>query len=386
MIMKLHWIIYLLVVTILFSCKKKDMEYNPTPTSTNVEFYFQGRINNVSTTIEAGKNDYYMYSRYDYDTSIATYWFEGMFKKINCYTNCPNTLKILISDDTINSNGNPSHINQLVAGNYAYYMPTSIPSISSFQMNIYAVPIYSASTLYKYYLDGNLIGTTPNISNYNISATTHTLTCIMDNYTDSCYNNVLTNIINLTPTDSFYAFYQYSANTSSDTVSFYIVPSAYTSNSYTLNFGDGNSAVTTNTMITHIYASSSTTYTAQLITKSNNGKIFTFSNFITLNPYTMNCLPNYYFKFSPIVSPNTPYSKIKIEYISATGNAYSSAINSQPSTSYFQIISIEDYKLNENNQPTKKIKAQLKVRVFNVANPNDYLDIDGNVIFAVSYK
>lgn len=372
---------------LLLSCKKKDINSNiPEITSGNVEFYFNGKINNQPTIIEAGKNDYYMYSSYIYDTNINTYIFEGLFKPTNC-TNCTNTLKISITDDTVLSNNSSSHINNLVPGNYQFlYSDTSI-SMPNLSMNIYAVPIPSVSTSYQYILDGINIGNTSNVTNYTISPYTHTLTCLMDNYTDSCYNNSLTNILSFTPNDNFYAFFNYSVNTLSNTVTFTINTNPPTTNSYTLFFGDSIFSISSNTIITHYYPNPNTVYTAKLIAKSNNNKIWTFQNYITLNPNLARCLPNYYYNFiSSITSTYTPFSKIKIEYISSNNQLYSSKLNLQPSTSYFNITSIQNYKNNEQNQPTKKISAQFKCRLFNISNINDYVDIEGTVVFAVAYK
>ncbi len=380
----------LFVIFILFfllSCKKKDINSNiPEITSGNVEFYFNGKINNQSTIIEAGKNDYYMYSSINYDSNIQTYLFTGEFKPTTCNI-CTNTLKISITDDTIMSNNSPSHINQLVTGNYQYLYSDSSTSLTNFSMNIFAVPIPSTSVSYQYFLDGNPIGNTANITNYTISPSTHTLSCVMNNYTDSCLNNNLTNILNFNNSDYFYAYFTYSINTLSNTATFTINTFPSTTNSYTLQFGDSIFSISTNTIQTHYYSNSNQTYLAKLITKSNNNKIWTFQNYIAFNNSLINCLPNYYYNFNTTSSVTyTPFSKIKIEYTSPDNKTYSSKANTQPSFAYFTITSIQNYKYNEQNLPTKKISAQFKCRLFNISNINDYVDIEGTVVFAVAYK
>lgn len=374
-------------IILLIACRKKDISSNvPEVTSGNTEFYFSGKINNQTTLIEAGKDDYYMFSSVDYDNTIQTYLFSGHFKKTTC-SSCPNSLKIIITDDTIIPNTSPSHIYNLTSGSYSYLYSDSVSVVNNLVMNIYAVPIYSASTSYQYILDGNSIGNTSNITNYSLSPSSHTLTCIMNNYTDSCLNNALTNILNFNSGDNFYAYFNYSVNTLSNTVTFTINAQPSTVNSYTIYFGDSVFSVSSNTVQAHYYSNPNQIYLAKLVAKSNNGKIWTFQNFVTLNPVLSNCLPNYYYNFTSTTSTAyTPFSKIKIEYTSSDNKVYSSKIDFQPSSSYFTINSIQNYKNNEQNLPVKKVTAQLKCRLFNISNPADFIDIEGNCVFAVAYK
>ncbi|GIV26699.1 MAG: hypothetical protein KatS3mg027_0513 [Bacteroidia bacterium] len=378
----------LFIALIIFSCKKKDIENNPpTISNSNPEFYFNGTINGQILILEAGKNNYYLYTDCNYDNSITTYVFSGEFKPSNC-TTCPNSLKISITDDTTIANSSPSHINNLSTTNYSYYYPTNQTIINSYIMNIYAVPIYSAAVNYQYFLDNTLISNNPNVSNYTITPTAHTIKSITNNLTDSCFNNTLINTINLTTTDSFYTYYRYSLGFANNVVTFTIIPSAPTIHSYTLSFGDGDSIITTNSIITHTYASNLNFYTAQLKSKSISNKPWTFTNIINTDFTYTRCTPNFYYKFSPMYSiiPFNPYSKIKIEYTSSSFKTYASYTNSQPSDAYFTITKIENYKNNENNLPTKKITAEFKCRLFNTTNPNDFIDIQGICVFAVAYK
>lgn len=79
------------------------------------------------------------------------------------------------------------------------------------------------------------------------------------------------------------------------------------------------------------------------------------------------------------------YGRFKTTYIDENKVLYRSDINQQPPTSFFQIQSISEYKLNEKNQKTKMIVANLKVRVYSPANPNVFKDISGKAVFAVAY-
>jgi len=97
-------------------------------------------------------------------------------------------------------------------------------------------------------------------------------------------------------------------------------------------------------------------------------------------------LGNYYYNFQPIYGNPSPNSKIIITYRDENNILYSSQVASQPPNSFFTIQEISEYAVNENNQKTKKIKAQMKVRVYNPSDVSQYKDITGEAVFAVGYK
>ena len=371
-----------LILTQFFSCKKKEV--TPDVQEGNVTFYFNGRVDDTLLIIEAGKNNYYMYSDVNYDNIFSTYIFSGMFAKENS-SSSPNSIKISLIDADTTVNGYPSHINSYIAGYYNYYNTKDI-SINSYRMKVFAVPSLSPITAsYQYSINSSFISNAPNFT-YTLSPGNYTLSQYFYNYQDSCYS-VLTNTFYLSPTDSFYAYYRYTVYTNSTlpTVTYSIYTNILTPYTYTFNFGDGAQTVTSNTYLVHSY-SPYNWYTPILTAQSNNGKIWTFQNNLYLSSSKPNCSGNYYYQFSPnLVGLMTPFSKIIITYVDENKVLYRSDINQQPPTSFFQIQSISEYKINEKNQKTKMIVANLKVRVYSPANPNVFKDISGKAVFAVAY-
>src|ERR1700744_1131977 len=98
---KLKLIAVLVSISLLtITCKK---EHGPISTTANPIFYFNGLVGNNHTEINAGVNNYYMYSSYVQDTNHV-YNFIGDLKQINSNLN---TLEIRINDykiSAVNSN------------------------------------------------------------------------------------------------------------------------------------------------------------------------------------------------------------------------------------------------------------------------------------------
>jgi hypothetical protein len=167
-----------LILTQFFSCKKKEV--TPDVQQGNVTFYFNGRVDDTLLIIEAGKNNYYMYSDVNYDKPFSTYIFSGMFAK-ETSSSSPNSIKISLIDADTTVNGYPSHINSYIAGYYNYYNTTDI-SINSYRMKVFAVPSSSPITAsYQYSINSNFISNAPNFT-YILNPGNYTLSQYFYNY------------------------------------------------------------------------------------------------------------------------------------------------------------------------------------------------------------
>jgi hypothetical protein len=106
-----------------------------------------------------------------------------------------------------------------------------------------------------------------------------------------------------------------------------------------------------------------------------------FKNIATPN-FTAGCYSN--FTFSVLSNNQLPVSKIVIYWKDAAGTIYSSENVNQPGDSYFEILSVDEYLLNENKERTKKIHAKFKCLVSNGSSSQTVTD--GDAIFAISFR
>lgn len=88
--------IYILILVLLLSvgCKKK--KYPETVEAGESPFYLRLKIDSQPLEINAGKDNYYMYSYISRDTANV-FGLVGEFKQAGC-TICPNSLKIEVKD------------------------------------------------------------------------------------------------------------------------------------------------------------------------------------------------------------------------------------------------------------------------------------------------
>jgi hypothetical protein len=365
----------MLTALLFITCRKKSIKDYIDNSNTTPVFYINGTINNQPLNISAGNDNYVLFSNYQYNNNIKTYIFSGTFQKNNC-TDCKGSVKIKIIDDTIIPPDKLSHIQNLIPKIYKLAQD----SIINFSyLNAYAGASLAGYT--SYYLNDNKISSNFYFTNYLILPGHYQLKLKVNQPTIGCIDS-LENSIYLNKIDDFYATFKYSKV--GTIVTFTILCNNPSSTTFTINFGDGQTAVTSNTLITHTYDTSFLfiPLNVKLSAKSPKNKLCEFVNVIRLSGW---CSANYYYTIKSFWTIYSYYSKIIIEYTDENGRFYSSAYAEQPADNYFEILEIADYQKNDKNQNTKKIKAIFKARVFDFNNSNDYKDISAETVFAIAY-
>jgi hypothetical protein len=154
---------------------------------------------------------------------------------------------------------------------------------------------------------------------------------------------------------------------------------------YRWNFGEDGSMPATTATASNLYSHPDRYLVSLKVIDLVNNNDSAFHNYWVNTDLSNAPAPNFYAeKVAPILS-NSPISKIKITYTDASGTVYYSDVNPQNSnTSNFQITSVEDYKSNENNQATKKVKITFNCRLSNGV--SEVPITNGEAVIAVAYK
>jgi len=364
---------FIIFLVSFIGCKKNDSK--PEDPGYPV-FSINGTINGNYVFIQAGVDDYYMYSSCTTDTA-SLHSFIGTLKKANC-SNCPQ-FSIKLNDNSSNKTVNSSHLDSILNEGFHYHHDSAktvnyslFHSVADLDMNVQS-----------YYWDfGD--GTTSNQKDphhvfygngsYNVC---HTITYTKGCSSTSC-NEVKANFYDC------YAFIDY--NFSNDT--FYFKGNA-TGNSisspvdFDWNFGDPSTVKDTSHLQNPYYVfSAEGTYTVTMKTTDPGGCNYTVTRVIKTPKAGNIC--SAYFDYSKLLTPFIDYSVVSVTWTDEGGSVYSTNQVKQPVDSYFQILSVEDYYMNENAEPTKKINARIKCKL---SNGSKAISMDNvSITFAVSYK
>lgn len=358
------------VLILLFAaCKKKDpIELNEDPV-----FSFTGKLNGNPVSYFSGTNGYYMSSSYQTDTSNVRE-FSGTLKLFGCNLPCNNSVRLRIRDYR-NASYLTNPDTSIAPGYYAYSKPSGAAAAYSTTFIAQFSGGSPQSSLWTF-SDGStatpsvIVKTFPRNGQYN--------TCLSYTSTSLCTSSIC-NTIYLGQTGDGVRVNISSTTFSSTAVSFTALATAGTPPfSYSWDFGDGNTSSLQ--APTHVYAANGVYAVLLTITDSKGNTGTANKNVATALPGS--CAVNYTYSTQPLANPLN-LANVILEWTDSNGITYTSENNSQPASSGFQIKSVEEYKLNENGQRTKKITVSANCILYNGA--STVLLEDAELIFAIAY-
>jgi len=381
--MKRIKIIFAIVTVILLTvtCKK---EHVPATTTSTPVFYFNGMVGGISTSIDAGINNYYMYSSYTQDTNHV-YNFIGNLQKTT--TNI-NSIEIQLNDykvSPINSNSQPD--SSFATGAYSYYSV----GVTNTGYNVQFASSYTNGTPQTYtwtFGDGttsnsaNPLHSYASIGNYNVCLT----------IAGSSGTSSICDSLNLSSPSSIAKKVAISSTSSGDTILFNTSTTGFIGTQFNWNFGDGSphtiDSLTHSTDITsHTYATPGV-YNISLSVKDSvteniittNYKAATTSYTAGVTNYTVSSITSY-----TTTGSSLRLSNVIVKWTNASGVVYTTNNNAaQPSGSFFKIISEEPYQNNTNGQLTRKLHVNFSCTLYNGTNSIQIANADA--IIAVAYK
>lgn len=351
---KIKFYSVLFLLGLQFACNKKKYA-DPVVYANDPVFNSTLLVNNVPVVLEAGKNGYYMFSSYKQDSNLV-YNFIGTIKQSNC-TNCPNSLQIQINDFKASALNAPVLIDSSLRSGRYNYITSQVPFsyVAKFQSSYNK---NAASYLWNFG-DGTAPDTSRNpvhvfnkAGNYNICLNVKGLNgceASASNMQNIGSNNGFRTLINLNSVSS--TSFSFGQSTTGNRGNL----------NYFWSFGDGSTSTLSNP--THVYSVKGSYPVSLRVTDTyNNSTIVSNYNVVTENDIS-SCAGNY--RITSLISSNLSLSAIKISWIDANGSVYTTDKAIQSSSEYFELVSVEDYPNNENNQLTKKLHVKFKCNVSN---------------------
>ncbi len=369
--MKKVIIISVLTLLIALSCKKKTYP-EAAPLVGEAPFYAEFMLDNKPVKLSASDKDYYLYTTCNAD-NFGIYEMAGELKQIGC-SNCTNSLRIQINDSRIFTPGQSIAINNaLKIGQYQYIKGSQEGLINVNFMGDYNKP---GSAVTWDFGDGSSSNETNPQHLFKPGIYMVKFTGLS---TENCYSSV-ENTINLAEPNFPNAFIKVNQH---DTLKLFSasIMGGKKPFKYLWDFGDGK--ISTDSVVFKNYLLKGT-YAVKLKITDAEGKS-TNVNYNAISSYDASfCAANFSIKeLSPFGNQNL-LSKIKIDVIDENGVRYTSDNSSQPNTSVFEILTVEDFVNNRNNEKVKRIKVRFDCLLYNESK-SVRLESE-EVYFAVAYK
>lgn len=368
---KIFYYTSLLLLLFAFSCKK-----NPLPAEVPGEepvFYVKADINGAQVMLEAGKQNYYMNSMHE-QAGNGVYVYKAELKQNDCNGTCGYGVSFLINDvvaSNMNAAMNPT--NALFVGEHPFN-DGNLPPLGFNSSFLSAMPTVSDFT---WTVNGaNLNHNQKDVTTYLENGKTYTVGLKVNN------QGCISEHENIYKVGKSLQGNIYAAK-SDLTYTFNALPSpTFAAGQYIWDFGDG---FTSNSVsASHTY-SVPQDYNVKLTMVRFGVPNDTCVMHYTARAYTMNyCHANFTNSFAPVA--NTLGLSAITVYLTdpASGAVYSSSAFDQPTGNRFEIISVEDYKVNESGHATKKVKIRFSCTV--KSNSGLITINNGEAVIAVSYK
>jgi hypothetical protein len=364
----------------VLACKKEPL---PTEESGVPKFYFKGEVDGVNLNLEAGNNDYFMNASHHQDTT-GVYVFSGNLSKDNCDSTCDYAITVLLNDTKVSKVNESINSNNLIrTGEYLFnnenleplYYKVELKPLSEFNvsenftwklMNSKGDYIKSENYLSEFYLNANEV--------YKIKLSHKSSTeC------DTAHTNIYkastafqTTITASRDISGFQYAYNFKCETNSPNIS-----------KYEWNFGD-NTANSILPSPSHSFQPKAFGYyLVRLKLTDTKGDTCISYYQVNANP-DKNCHANFIANFSKV--PNyRGYSAVTVIVTKPGGEVFSTRYTVQPNSSFFKVLSVDDYDSNKKGEPTKQIKMKLNCVV--KSKNNRSLEIkNAEAVMAVSYK
>jgi PKD repeat protein len=372
--------LFVFISTVFVMCKKEEL-----PKSTTVGqpvFSFNGTIGSTNLNLQAGVNNYYMFSTYKQD-SAGVYNFTGNLQNSNGTPN--NSISITINDYKVSGNVTPLIDSSLIPAYYSFNKPGGNTTSYSVQfMPILGGTGTPASYSWIYGDGRNFVFDSASSPVHIYSHPGHyntSLTVKFDTGGGS-RTTTLPNIIKVGTPDASNVISGILLTQVGNNMQF---TAAYSGNPKTFEwkFGDNMDTTTNYRSATHRYINPGMYMITLTVTDANNNVTVYNQNIVTYG-YSEKYVVNYTQVITPLGNPLS-LSNVTVNYTDGSGVQYTSNNSAQPPTSSFQVTSVSNYQNNISNNPTKMLKVTFNCMLYPVSGGTAIAANNCTATIAVAY-
>ncbi|MFK7921704.1 MAG: PKD domain-containing protein [Bacteroidia bacterium] len=333
----------------LTSCEEKPL---PKPFEDQVDFFLEGEIDGKAIRLDAGKQDYYMYTQRERNQDNL-WLFKGQLSPVNCQ-GCPGSFAIEFRDVDIRPDNGPFNIPSIFrVKSYDFaFAPSLGPQF--YQVNYQSQSSGGNNPILQWTFGDGSTSTELNPVRYyeQVDGTSFEV-CLTASDGVSCESQIC-NEVRLTA-NSCKADFSTIIDTSLNSVKFESQIQGDGSIQYNWMFGDGSSSTFADPIYLYPLAGR---YQAQLQIEDADGCIATHSRLISSDPDI--CTHNFSYEVEKVSSPDSmQFGHIRVLWWDENGQLYRSDWSQQDTESNFEVTEVLDYQNNELDQPTLRLGLKL---------------------------
>ncbi len=382
----------LIIFTLLAGCQKIDVE----PVEGTPVFSITAEVDGDAKNWQAGVDGYYMFSEFEKDTNDV-YVFTGRLQRDSCSSGCGESLTIHIRDFQQVFGVNPDVDLALKPGDYFYkkentdssfwLLDTTIFYHTAFDASASVSPTGTAIFTWNFGGLGTAAGLTPEFDFDQLDQPVP-VTLSMATSNTGCSSSQTRMVRKPTPNASSCSV---QISVENDSTSLGTILTAMASGAAPFTYSWSNGTTTASILLPFNQQSQATVTVTDALGCTSSSQVSFSSNPGAPPAY---CSAAFSFDVEEVIEldstqvfiPGDPlqFSKITVEYTDANGQLYRSDRQTQAGFSFFKILSVEEFDLNEKSEKTKKLSVRFACRLWDVQ--GDFIEIkNGEAVIAVAY-
>lgn len=349
---KLYYIFVLFgAVGLMNGCNEIE---DPKPVVENPFFTVQASVDGQTIHLQAGVDDYYLYTTQDTD-SLGVPAFRGHLRKENCNP-CSNSVAVFFRGDDINQ---PSIQSITTEGERDFFEPTYVVQDESYQIRFFSEQDSGTVSHYWQLSDGTTFTTANPVYNFVAAGAQNSFNVlhVTSVINDTC-SAALSNVIEVQSSC------QPNFSTQSQGYTVYFDANYSAGTQIVWNFGDGSAGYGTST--SHTYNAPGMYHVEMQVFEPANSCFGHIYKQVIVSD-TLDCHANFHYQidYQPqVMSDSLQLGTVGVEWYNESGTKYSSALRKQPEGSYFEMLESHAYLQNENNQSTVEFSANVDVYLY----------------------
>ena len=348
----LHILILMGTIALIDGCNEIE---DPKPVVENPFFTVQASVDGQVIQLQAGVDDFYLYTTQQSD-SLGVTEYRGHLRKENCNP-CSNSIAVFFRADEVNQ---PSVSSITTEGYREIYEPIEDGQPASYQIRLYSEQNNTPVSHYWQMSDGTTFTSANPVYNFTPSGAQSSInvlhaTSVLNDTCSAALGNVIELQSSCQP--------NFTAQSQGNYVYFDANYAAGTQ--VVWNFGDGNAGYGTSTA--HTYSSPGMYHVEMQVFDPDSGCFGHIYKQVIVNDTTSYCQANFHYQIDyepPVGGDSLQLGTVGVEWFNESGMKYSSASKKQPEGMYFEMLESQVYLQNENDQPTIEFSANVDLYLY----------------------
>ena len=358
------FILTIFALLLVTGCRKDD----PEPVLGEPIFVANGDLAGQPLDLAAGVDGYIMNTHY-FQEANGVYNYYGEFKPVNCGSPCPESMKIHLRDGQVRPDGAPSGIDAVIQpGPRDFWVPIQGEYEASFEVNFNSQVLGVGGATYSWDFGDGQQSTAPNPSHtYTITDPSNDVfeVCLEVSFGNGCVSQICQDVVlpiagcsaDFSVIESGTDFFEFKGAVTGRTP-------------FELDWQFSSGPVASSIDVDYQYFPPTVVDTVVFTMKDIDQCEASRKQIVIIDSSQVNCVANFSWSTTTlnvnnVIEDPLGLSKVEVIWVDASGTSFTTRRQEQPAGSSFEILEAEEYEIDPDGHPTKRLRVRLDATLFN---------------------